>query len=199
MAGGTASADLRNQLGTLSELGVVGNLSDGALLERIVHGRDGAAQAAFTVLIERHGPMVLSVCRQAIANSHDAEDAFQATFLVLARNAASVRKAESVASWLHGVALRVAKRAKADVIRRADYERRSTEMKAKESVRAEGPPESWPELHEEIARLPNRYRETVVLCYLEGTAPTRLRSGSVVREAPFSLVCRGLEIGCATD
>ena len=118
MAGGTASADLRNQLGTLSELGVVGNLSDGALLERIVHGRDGAAQAAFTVLIERHGPMVLSVCRQAIANSHDAEDAFQATFLVLARNAASVRKAESVASWLHGVALRVAKRAKADVIRR---------------------------------------------------------------------------------
>jgi RNA polymerase sigma factor (sigma-70 family) len=168
MAGGTAGADLRNQLNTLSGVGVVGNLSDGSLLERIVHDRDGVAGAAFTVLVERHGPMVLGLCRQALGNSHDAEDAFQATFLVLARRAGSVRKVESVASWLHGVALRVARRAKTDVARRKEYERRSAEMKAMAPEGAEGRPDSWPELHEEIARLPKRFREPVVLCYLEG-------------------------------
>ncbi len=163
-----ASADLQKQLKTLSGMGVVGNLSDGSLLERIVHERDEAAQAAFTVLVERHGPMVLGVCRHAVGNSHDADDAFQATFMVLARKASSVRNADSVASWLHGVALRVARRAKADVARRADYERRSALMKATVPERAEGLPDSWPELHEEIARLPKHYREPVVLCYLEG-------------------------------
>jgi Sigma-70 region 2 len=76
-----ASADLQKQLKTLSGMGVVGNLSDGSLLERIVHERDEAAQAAFTVLVERHGPMVLGVCRHAVGNSHDADDAFQATFI----------------------------------------------------------------------------------------------------------------------
>jgi RNA polymerase sigma factor (sigma-70 family) len=168
MAGGTAGADLRNQLNTLAEIGVVGNLSDGALLERIVHDRDGTARVAFTVLVERHGPMVLGLCRQALGNSHDADDAFQATFLVLARKAASVRKVDSVASWLHGVALRVARRARSDVARRREYERRSAEMKATELERAEGPTDSWPELHEEIARLPKHFREPIVLCYLEG-------------------------------
>ena len=118
MTTNAASADLRKQLSTLSGIGVVGNLSDGSLVAQMLHERDEAAQAAFTVLVERHGPMVLGVCRQAVGNSHDADDAFQATFMVLARKASSVRKAESVASWLHGVALRVAKRAKSDVARR---------------------------------------------------------------------------------
>ncbi len=163
-----ASADLRKQLDRLSGMGVVGNLSDGSLLERIVHKQGEEAQSAFTVLVERHGPMVLGVCRHALCHSHDADDAFQATFMVLARKATSVRKAESVASWLHGVALRVAKRAKSEVARRAEYERRSALMKASEPERVEGLPDSWPELHEEIARLPRHYREPVVLCYLEG-------------------------------
>ena len=197
MAGGTASADLRNQLNTLSEVGVVGNLSDGSLLERIVHDRDGGLGAAFTVLVERHGPMVLGLCRQALGNSHDAEDAFQATFLVLARKAASVRKADSVASWLHGVALRVARRAKTDLARRREYERRSAEMKAMEPERAQGRPDSWPELHEEIARLPKRYREPVVLCYLEGqsTEVAAQRLGCP-RGTILSRLSRA-EIGCA--
>ncbi len=163
-----ASADLWKQLDRLSGMGVVGNLSDSSLLEQIVHKQDEEAQAAFTVLVERHGPMVLGVCRHALCHSHDADDAFQATFMVLARKASSVRKAESVASWLHGVALRVAKRAKSEVARRAEYERRSALMKAREPERVEGLPDSWPELHEEIARLPRHYREPVVLCYLEG-------------------------------
>src|SRR4030088_2861079 len=90
-------------------------LSDRDLLERFVGARD---EAAFTVLIERHGPMVLGVCRRALPNSHDTEDACQATFLVLARKATSVRKNTSLGCWLHGVACRVAVRLKRDHARR---------------------------------------------------------------------------------
>ena len=78
------------------------------LLERFVAGRDESAEAGFAALVERHGPMVLRVCRQILGDAHDAEDAFQATFLVLARRAGSVRERDSVASWLHGIARRVA-------------------------------------------------------------------------------------------
>src|SRR5215510_12188164 len=90
-------------------------LSDHELLKRFVGARD---EAAFTVLIERHGPMVLGVCQRALPNFHDAEDACQATFLVLARKAASVRKSTSVSSWLHGVACRVVANMKRDHARR---------------------------------------------------------------------------------
>src|SRR4051812_28572869 len=168
MAGGSPGTDLLNQLDTLSRVGVVGNLSDGQLLQRLVTGDDAAAQGIFTVLVERHGPMVLSVCRQVLGDPHDAQDAFQATFLVLARKAGAIRKADSAASWLYGVALRVAVRAKADASRRRAHERRGGALKAAEAARGGDPPGSWPELHEEIARLPAHYREPVVLCYLEG-------------------------------
>jgi RNA polymerase sigma factor (sigma-70 family) len=168
MASGSAGTDLLNQLNTLFRFGVVGDLSDGQLVQRFLTARDGADQAAFTALVERHGPMVLSVCREVLRNAHDAQDAFQATFLVLARKAGSVRNADSLASWLHGVALRVAMQAKKEAARRRVYERRSAELKAAELERQGGSPECWPELHEEIARLPERYREPVVLHYLEG-------------------------------
>jgi len=118
MASGSAGDDLRNQLNTLFQFGVVGDLSDGQLVQRFLAARDGADRPAFTALVERHGPMVLRICRGVLDNSHDAQDAFQATFLVLARRAGSVRNADSLASWLHGVALRVAMRAKVAAARR---------------------------------------------------------------------------------
>src|SRR5260221_5297299 len=96
-------------------------LSDRELLERFALAQD---EAAFTVLIERHGPMVLGVCRRALPSFHDAEDACQATFLVLARKAASVRKRSSLSSWLHGVAFRGAANLKRDYARRKARERR---------------------------------------------------------------------------
>src|SRR6266446_1117530 len=96
------------------------DLSDAELLERFVGARD---EAAFTVLIERHGPMVLGVCRRALPNFHDAEDACKATFLVLARKAASLRKKTSLSSWLHVVACRVAVNLKRDHARRKTRER----------------------------------------------------------------------------
>src|SRR5207244_3435932 len=123
--------------------------------------------------------MVLGVCRKVLSNAHDAEDAFQATFLVLARKAGSVRKADSMASWLHGVARRVAIRARAEAARRRVYERRSAVLKAADLKSQGGSPEGWAELHQAIARLPERYREPVVLYYLEGlsTEEAALRLG----------------------
>jgi len=168
MTRGSARAVVLNQLGTILRFGVVGDLSDSQLLETFLTGRDGAEQAAFSALVERHGPMVFSVCRQVLGNPHDAQDAFQATFLVMARKAGSVHNAECLASWLHGIALRVALRAKADEARRRVHERVCATMKQKERDYEAVQSEPCPELHEEIARLPQRYRESVVLCYLEG-------------------------------
>src|SRR5215204_6137253 len=98
MASGAADADLANQLNTLAAVGVVGDLSDGQLLQRLATAGDAAAQAIFTVLVERHGPMVLGVCRQVLGDPDEAQDAFQATFLVLARKAGAIKKADSAAS-----------------------------------------------------------------------------------------------------
>jgi RNA polymerase sigma factor (sigma-70 family) len=139
-------------------------LSDRELLERFVAARD---EAAFTVLIERHGPMVLGVCRRALPNFHDAEDACQAAFLVLARKAASVRKKTSLSSWLHGVACRLALSLKRDHARRKNRER-GVDAPAPKDPAAEV---SWREvqtiLDEELQQVPERYRAPLILCYLE--------------------------------
>ncbi len=137
--------------------------SDRELLERFVGARD---EGAFTVLIERHGPMVLGVCRRALPNFHDAEDSCQATFLVLARKAASVRKKTSLTTWLHGVACRVAANMKREYARRKNRERRVDAL----VPRAPAAEVTWREvqtiLDEELQRLPERYRAPLILCYL---------------------------------
>jgi RNA polymerase sigma factor (sigma-70 family) len=137
--------------------------SDDQLL-RLFVGRH--SDDAFAAIVRRYGPLVLRVCRQALADGHDAEDAFQATFLVLVRKAASIGRRELLAGWLYGVARRVAARARARAARR-----RACERPVADVVATETPPggrELWDVLHEEVVRLPAKYRLPVVLCYLEG-------------------------------
>jgi RNA polymerase sigma factor (sigma-70 family) len=182
MPGGPAGADVVNPLETLFRFGVVGDVSDEQLLDRFVTARDGANQAAFTALVDRHGPMVLRVCREVLGNVHDAQDAFQATFLVLVRKAGLVRKPDSLAGWLHGVAYRVARRARANAVRQRTLEQRVGAMSAVALAGGASAAETCAELHQEVAGLPQRYREPVVLCYLEGmsTEEAALRIGCPV-------------------
>jgi RNA polymerase sigma factor (sigma-70 family) len=139
-------------------------LPDGELLARFVESND---EAAFAVLVERHGPMVLGVCRRLLAGLHDAEDACQATFLVLARKAASVRRRTSLGSWLHGVARRVAINLKRDQARRRDREQGRTLPPPADPAAEVSWREAQAILDEELQRLPERYRPPLILCYLE--------------------------------
>ena len=157
-----------HQLEVACLVGRVGDLSDGQLLGRGLDGGEVVAHAAFTALVERHGPMVLRVCRLALGDAHDADDAFQATFLVLARRAGSIRRAESVASWLHGVALKVAARTRMANARRADLERRAGMLRATRADGTGSAAEATADLHAAIARLAAPYREALILCYFEG-------------------------------
>jgi RNA polymerase sigma factor (sigma-70 family) len=146
--------------------GTATGLSDAHLLDRFLAQRDGTA---FEVLIARHGPMVLRVCRRVLHNASDAEDAFQATFLALVNKARSLRGRANVGGWLHVVAYRVAIQANAAAARRRVHERKAGEMAATASARDPVvPDELIPALHEEIARLPEKIRLPVVLCDLQG-------------------------------
>jgi RNA polymerase sigma factor (sigma-70 family) len=140
-------------------------MSDGQLLECFLSERD---EAAFEALVRRHGPMVLGVCRRILRHDQDAEDAFQAAFLVLARKAASVSPRELVGHWLYGVACRIALKAKAVAARRCLRERPMSEP----SLPQPRPREDWSELEarldDAIRRLPEQYRRPLVLCALEG-------------------------------
>jgi RNA polymerase sigma factor (sigma-70 family) len=146
-------------------LGASSDRTDDFLLRSFVAHRD---EAAFEALVRRHGPMVLAVCRRILKDLHDADDAFQATFLVLVRRADGIEKKQSLGSWLHGVALRTALKARAGLANRRKHERRVAPV----AVVEEGSEVAWRELREvldeEIQRLPEPYRTLVVLCYLEG-------------------------------
>lgn len=184
---------------------------DATLLTRFLSHHD---EGAFEALVYRHGPMVLHVCQRLLANVHDAEDVFQATFLVLARKAACIRPAGAVAAWLHGVACRIALGARAARSRRRGRETRLTglgpldahpdplaQLSAREALRL---------LDEEVQRLPKTYRLPVILCCLEGLsqeeAARRLgwTAGSVKGRLERArkclhrrLTCRDLELPAA--
>jgi RNA polymerase sigma factor (sigma-70 family) len=152
-------------LGKLDKAPDAVDLTDTELLDRF---RDRGQETAFIILLQRHGPMVLGVCRRILGSCEDAEDAFQATFLLLATKADSVREKASLGSWLHGVAQRIALNARKGELRRRTRERQWYEMKKGEPLDMA----SWEELRlvldEELNSLPEKYRAPLVLCYLEG-------------------------------
>jgi RNA polymerase sigma factor (sigma-70 family) len=137
--------------------------TDAHLLERFAAGRD---EAAFAALVDRHAPLVWSVCRRILRHDQDAEDAFQATFLVLARKATSVR--QSLGGWLHEVAYNAAQKARISAARRREREARTAGSNARQTADEAMLPELRGVLDEELRRLPAKYRQALVLCYLEG-------------------------------
>lgn len=146
---------------------VVGK-SEGQLLEQfLTRGDDAGAEVAFAALVKLHGPMVWRVCLDFLPNPHDAEDAFQATFLILVRKAGSIRRRDTLGPWLYGVARRVAAHAKASAARRRRLEGQGEETTMPPVPDAERR-EQIEALHEELGRLPEKDRSVVVLCHLEG-------------------------------
>jgi RND family efflux transporter MFP subunit len=145
--------------------GGLGGTTDKQLLERFTQQRD---ENAFAALVQRHGPMVLGVCGRLLRDPNDAEDAFQATFLVLVRKAASLSRPHLLANWLHGVARRTALEAKVRSARRHARERGLMDVVTPDSTAAALWADLRPVLDEEVSHLPARYRMPFVLCYLEG-------------------------------
>jgi RNA polymerase sigma factor (sigma-70 family) len=141
------------------------DLNDGTLLERFAIGGE---EAAFATLVRRHGPMVLGVCRRVLQSGADAEDAFQATFLVLFRRAAALERSGSVANWLYTVAYRVALRARVQASRRRRHQREVGDVLDSSPSPDAVLDDLQPVLDEELNRLPEKYRAPVVLCYMEG-------------------------------
>ncbi len=164
------SGEFTHAIHTLFEVGALAGLSDGQLLELFAARR---TEAAFGALVTRHGPMILRVCQGLLGDAHDAEDAFQAVFLILAKKARSIRDPDLLGNWLHGVARRTAQKARA---RRARWRVRAGREEAMSSIAvANGPAEiesvrleETAMLHEEVDRLPESLRAAIVLCYLEG-------------------------------
>jgi RNA polymerase sigma factor (sigma-70 family) len=143
----------------------LGTLGDKQLLMRFVNLEDSAA---FGALVERHGPMVLGVCRRVLRDAHAAEDACQAVFLVLLRRAASIARPELLAGWLYGVAMRVAGKARAGTLRRRVNEKRVVAATVPDPVVEAARRDLRSVLTAEIDRLPEKYRGPLILCYWEG-------------------------------
>ena len=208
---GESSRQVLRQLNTLFHCGVSGSLSDEELLEQFVAGSAETAEAAFTSLVHRHGAMVLGVCRRVLGNRHAAEDAFQATFLVLARKATAIAKREQLGSWLHGVARRAAMDARTRAARRHAKEKRPGIMSPVERMDEIQKSELRSILDEELSRLPERHRAAIVLCELEGLSRREAAGRLGVSEGTLSsrlarakiqlrdrLTRRGLALSAAT-
>jgi RNA polymerase sigma factor (sigma-70 family) len=187
----TTGSELLRYLRRLAAGRANGAGTDQQLLEQFVMRRE---QAPFAALLRRHGPMVLGVCRRVLGHDQDAEDAFQATFLVLARKAGSIRKHESIGSWLHGVAFHVAERLRAKNARRVTHERKAVSRPAVDPA----DDVAWREirclLDSELARLPEHYRGPLVLCYLQGKT-----QDEAARQLDWSVRTFRRRLKCARD
>jgi RNA polymerase sigma factor (sigma-70 family) len=164
MARGQGSLILRYVHGLVGR-SVAGARSDRQLLESFAGLGD---EAAFAALVERHGALVWGVCRRVLGHDQDAEDAFQATFLVLARKAGSVRWRREIANWLYAVAVRVAQRARSRAQKQRCLESEAVAVAKANEVPDSGSFELIEMVDEEVSRLPEKYRQPVVLCCLEG-------------------------------
>jgi RNA polymerase sigma factor (sigma-70 family) len=155
-------------LETLFNVGTIGTLTDGQLLERFATDRGECRELAFAALVERHGPIVLRVCRGVLRDEHDAHDAFQATFLALARKAEALCTRESLGPWLHQAAHRAAFHDRSARLRRRAHERAAAGLRPERVDLGDDHNGVERLIHEEIDRLPARFRCVVVLCDLEG-------------------------------
>ena len=151
----------------LFRLGVVSGMGDGQLLDRFAAHSGSDSELAFEAIVRRHGPMVMAVCRRVLGEDHAAEDAFQATFMVLALKSRAIRKQESSGPWLHGVAMRISRRARA-MRQRSRGEPIPAGGLVDKRAHAPAAVDLRAVLDEELSRLPEKYRDPVVLCYLEG-------------------------------
>jgi len=165
MAGGSPER-LQRDLTTLFQLGTAAGLTDRELIGRFSRSSADEAEASFEALVTRHGPMVLRVCRNVLNDPHDAEDAFQATFLVLVKQFRTIRKLDSIGSWLYGVAARVSARARVESAKRRRSERDQVRLAVVSGPDCDAL--RGIAVQEEVLRLPDRYRSVVVLCYWEG-------------------------------
>lgn len=151
---------------------LVGNLSDEELLAKFLDDEAESSEEAFRAIVVRHGPMVMGVCRHALHHEQDAEDAFQAAFLTLARKADTIRNRRVLSGWLYEVAYRVAIRARANASRRRDQEGQGAAISAEATTPDHENRVAWdelrPVLHDEVNRLPEKYRLPIILSYLEG-------------------------------
>jgi RNA polymerase sigma factor (sigma-70 family) len=157
------------EIETLFAVGTIGALSDGQLIERFLAGPGDEAEAAFAALVDRHGAMVMGVCRRVLTDLNDADDAFQATFLVLVRRAHSIARRDLLANWLYGVAYRTARVARTRAAQRRAKEKQVIGVRGTRSTRdGAGCGDLTDLLDEELSQLPEKYRIPVVLCELQG-------------------------------
>ena len=176
-----ALENMMSRLRSLASLQQAGQLQDRELLERFIQQHD---EAAFTAIVERHAGMVLQVCRGVLRHHQDAEDACQATFLVLVRKASSIRKLHSLASWLHGVAFRIALKLRGKIARSHRLQEDLQKNRPADETRF-----TVGELNglvdEELERLPEKYRAPLILCYLQ--AKTRDEAAQALGIEPSTL------------
>lgn len=158
-------AGVVQQLNRLFGLRAADGSTDAELLQAFAASRD---EAAFAELARRHGRTVWGACLRVLDNRHDAEDAFQAVWMVLARKAGSLRKPQLLGNWLYGVAFRIASKAKAQASQRRALEKKALDMLSADETCERDWQELRPMLDEEVNRLPEKYRAPIILCYFEG-------------------------------